>query len=198
MRCLECIPRHPWVKVVVGCDADSWTAQNLVHPLVGTPPDFTLWSKKHLGSMRLCNLLAASVEDGLIPLCDDMELLPGALEKALEKFNQEFPDDDGVLGFHQEGLTSYAPTGLFLMGQKFLARYPGKQVFNTTYAHFGDVEIYELAHKLGKFKFGGKEVAVYHRHEEDGTHKESRKIKAIDAALRKDRRESGQIWGDHG
>ena len=191
-RCLDAMPSAPWVSVIVGIDGDATTMFSLdfIHSY-----KLAIYSPEHIGSMRLCNLLVPMVEDGLLMLCDDMELLPNALEKALNAFNEAFPDDDGVLGIHQEGISSYAPTGVCLMGSKFLARYPDKQVFNPDYGHFGDVEIYELAAKLDRYKFGGKEIAVYHHHEEDQTHHEGRKSKVADAVLRKSRRESGSIWG---
>lgn len=192
--CLEAIPEESGIKVIVGCDGDPDTATELLSP-VYRPVDLVVVSREHIGSLRLCNLMTPMAEDGLLPLCDDMEFIPGALTRALEKFNQAFTDDDGVLGLHQEGISSYAPTGVCLIGRKFLSRYPGKQLFNTDYGHFGDVEIYELAHKLDRYEFGGKEVAVYHHHEEDQTHCESRRCKKVDEVLRQKRRESGLIWG---
>ena len=191
-KCLSAIPQLPWVSVIVGVDGDLDTMLSLE---LNHPFQLAVYSSKHIGSMRTCNLITPMVGDGLLLLCDDMELLPGALEEALSAFNEAFPDDDGVLGFHQEGISSYAPTGVCLMGAKFLSRYPGKQVFNPEYGHFGDVEIYELAAKLDRYKFGGKEVAVYHHHEEDQTHHEGRKSKVADATLRRTRREAGEIWG---
>lgn len=193
-ECLRVIPREPWVRVVVGCDGDFRTAQALTNA-EGDFPHILVISPEHIGSMALCNLMSPLAEDGLLCLCDDMFILPGALEAAIERFNAVFPDDDGVLGIHQTGISSYAPTGVCLMGKKFLDRYPGKQVFNTAYGHFGDVEIFELANKLGKYKFGGQEVAVYHHHEEDQTHHDGRKHKVHDAKLRQERRDAGQIWG---
>ena len=91
--CLASIPKAPWVSVIVGCDADYKTAQALCSET--EYPNIVLYSQKHVGSLRLANLLASMAPDGLFLLCDDMEILPGSMEKALEKFNQEFPDDDG-------------------------------------------------------------------------------------------------------
>jgi hypothetical protein len=138
--------------------------------------------------------------DGLLPLCDDMEILPGAIEKALESFNRHFPDDDGVLGFHQEGIPHYSPGAIFLMGERFLNRYPGRRIFYPGYWHFGDSEVMLLAETLGKFHFE-PQAAVYHHHpgihkdEVDMTHQDARKKRQEDQELALERQNKGEIWG---
>ena len=131
-----------------------------------------------------------------------MEILPGSMEKALEKFNQEFPDDDGVLGFHQIGLPGYCPTGVCLIGQKFLNRYSNKWPLCPEYYHFGDPEIYDLANKLGKFRFAGEGVTVFHHQAGyegrplDQTHHDARLHQQEDSDLRVKRQQEGKIWGE--
>jgi hypothetical protein len=195
--CLASIPAHPWIQVVVACDGDALTAKELS---TGLAPyqrvDMVIFNREHVGSIKLCNLLTPMAQDGLLPVCDDMELHAGAIETAMERFNDAFPDDDGVLGFHQTIIAGYAPTGVCLIGQKFLRRYPGKQLFCPEYDHYGDVEIYDLAEKYGKFQFGGKGVAVNHWHEKDQTHRDGQRANGDDRQLRAARQENGLIWGN--
>lgn len=193
--CLGTIPREPWVRVIVGCDGDLDTAQALT-ALKGDIPHMLVISMEHVGSMELCNLLAPFADDGLLPLCDDMGFHPEALGSAVDRFNDLFPDDDGVLGLHQTGVSSYGPTGVCLMGQKFLCRYPGKRIFNPAYAHFGDGEICRLAQKIKRFEFSGEGIAVHHDHEQDQTHKESHRTRGQDRVLKEKRIADGEVWGD--
>lgn len=200
-RCLEAIPLEPWIKVIVGCDGDPGMAiALLVSKSPYRPVDLVVTSRKQIGSIAMRNLLAPMAEDGLLQLCDDMDLQPGAIEKALDSFNRHFPDDDGVLGIHQEGINSYHPTGVYLMGQRFLQRYPSKQILFPGYRHFGAQEIHRLAESLGKFHLE-REAAVYHHHpgahksEADSTHQESQMCKEQDRELSLERQREGKIWG---
>jgi hypothetical protein len=206
LRLLASISSLKWIEIIVGIDGDLDTLMSLTDLMrIGKSfrtPDLVIYSPIHIGSMALSNRLSSLVTDGVIPTCDDMEFLPGIIEGALDIFNQNFPDDDGVLGLHQEGLPSYCPTGICLMGQRFLSRYPNKWLFCPEYYHFGDVEIYHLAAKLGRFQAGGKEIAVLHHQAGyegrplDQTHHDARVKQREDSELRIKREQEGKIWGD--
>ena len=200
-RCLASIPLEPWIKVIVGCDGDPGMAVALlVSKSPYRPVDLVIASREHIGSIAMRNLMAPMAGDGLLQLCDDMDFQPGALQIALDSFNRHFPDDDGVLGIHQEGINSYHPTGVFLMGQRFLQRYPGKQLMFPGYRHYGAQEIHRLADSLGRFAFE-PEAAVYHHHpgahkdQADQTHQESQMCKEQDQVLSLERQREGKIWG---
>jgi hypothetical protein len=200
-RCLASIPLEPWIKVIVGCDGDPGMAVALlVSKSPYRPVDRVISSRGHIGSIAMRNLMAPMAGDGLLQLCDDMDVQPGAIEKALDSFNRHFPDDDGVLGIHQEGINSYHPTGVFLMGQRFLQRYPGKRILCPDYRHYGAQEIHRLADSLGRFAFE-PEAAVYHHHpgahkdQVDQTHQESQMCKEQDQVLSLERQRGCKIWG---
>lgn len=201
VRCLQSIPDHPGLKVIVGCDGDFTTAQALETGLAPFQKvDLVLWTRENIGSLAICNMMAPMIPDGLLPLCDDMELKPGAIEAALEVFNRLYSDDDGVVGFAQEGIPSFGPTAVSLIGRRFLDRYPGRRLFYPGYRHYGDQEIFLLADSLGKFHHEPAAV-VYHYHpgihkiESDQTHQETQMCKEKDQELAKKRREAGLIWG---
>ena len=81
--------------------------------------------------------------DGFIGLCDDVELLPNTLEKAVLLHNQKFFDTDGVVGFAQDcpGYPRYTFKwfGQTLIGRKFVERYrdANYQICCPDYYHFG-------------------------------------------------------------
>ena len=194
-RCLASIPKLDWVTTWVYCDADEKTFHELIKE--------DIWvgcSLKHLGCAQIQNIMSASGEDGLLCLVDDATLYAQTLQIAIDSFNEHFPDDDGMLGLGQDGTTG-SPWGLFLLGQKFLQRFPGKQISFPGYWHFGDMEIHALADKLGKFHFEPA-ARVYHFHpdehpeEKDQTHIDARVWKTEDFALFRERELAGLLWGD--
>jgi len=206
LRCLSSIPQHDWLTVAVGVDADPQTAILLTsYFAMERPGDITLLSRRHIGSMGMCNLLAPLASDGLFLAVDDIRFRPGCLEAAREEFNQAFPDDDGVLVVNQEGVEGVpAGGGFHLMGRVFQDRYPQRRPFCPAYWHFGDLEVGILAESLGKLRQGSPLVTVMHFHphhhpgEMDQTHEDARKYKEQDQALLAARRKKGLIWGGDG
>ena len=89
-----------------------------------------------------------------------------------------------------------------MVGQKFLQRYPDKQLFFPGYFHFACQEILDLCLKIGDKFVCDHEAVVLHKHpcnfkeEMDQTHIDARIKKREDHALIKERKEKGLIWGD--
>lgn len=158
----------------------------------------------HNGAVFCRNAVIRGCTGAVLYAVDDIEFRPGAIGWAWAALNEHFPDGDGVVGFHQEG-NKYHPTGVAMVGQKFLKRYPDKNLFNPEYFHFACQEIYWLADKLGKFHTEKKAV-LYHWHpathknepkaDADTTHAEARIHKKQDMNLIKYRETSGEIWGE--
>jgi len=142
-------------------------------------------------------------EDAVLYATDDIEFKPGAIEAAAESMREHFPDDDGVVGFNQIGKQSFSRTGVALVGQRFLCRYPERKLFYPGYFHFSCQEIDRLASKLGKFHFDER-AKLYHYHpnwdrdEMDKTHEEARVHRGKDLRLSRKRRAEKLIWGDNG
>ena len=151
------------------------------------------------GAVYCRNLVIPKCEDGVLYATDDMTFEPNAIENALSAFNRKFPDDDGVVGFVQIP-DNFHPTGVALVGQKFLQRYPDKQLFNPEYFHFACQEIYWLASRLGKFHQEPTAIIrhyhpAFFKEEMDKTHQEARIHREKDHALMRERQAKGLIWG---
>lgn len=160
----------------------------------------------HSGSVALRNSEAEICEDVILWAVDDMEFKPGAIESATRAMMDRFPDGDGVVGFVQEGQKSFHPTGVGMMGQKFLQRYPGKHPFFPEYFLFACQEIHWLCTRIkestGKETFYQEPRAVVlhehpceHPEKMDQTHYDGRIRKVSDVNLRKARATAGLVWG---
>jgi hypothetical protein len=121
--------------------------------------------------------------------------------------DKHFPDSDGVIGLHKEnqGVVEDPKTGFYagvaLVGQKFLKRYPNRKLFCPLYFLFAAQEVTKLAINLEKIRMA-KNAKFKHFSPNkipgamDRTHKEGRKWKPVDRALRWERGQNGIIWGD--
>ncbi len=160
----------------------------------------------HHGSVALRNAEAQRCEDAILWAVDDMEFRPGAIDNAVMAMLERFPDGDGVVGFVQEGQKLFHPTGVGLMGHKFLERYPGWQPFFPGYWLFAAQEIHWLCMEIKQVTgidafYQEPQAVIYHNHPcnhpeaMDQTHKDGRIHKGHDVELRKARMASGEIWG---
>ena len=210
LKMLESIPPLDHVNVMVACDNDPDTydalgqcykesylrrvliARTIIGSEVSTPS----------GSVKCRNFLAKDVNDGLLYVTDDIVFEPGSIEAAFECFNQSFPDDGGVVGFIQNN--EFHPTGIALLGQKFLQRYPDKQLFCPQYFHFACQEIYNLCNKIGGKFVQCPNAKIFHNHPcyyrdaMDQTHVDARIHKDEDMQLISRRGAAGLIWGYNG
>ena len=201
IRCLDSIDDTYVDKIYVICDGDEQTYRKIDAIANGSLMQLILIEGHH-GSVFCRNLITPIVNDGLLYAVDDIEFDKGAIEIAFARFNQTFPDDDGVVGFRQRGVNGTGhPTGVAIMGQKFLQRYPNKQPFFPGYFHFSCQEIHWLAEKLGRFSF--EELAsLYHHHpafnstELDQAHIDARIYKQKDHDLINKRKAMKKIWGN--
>jgi len=194
---LDSIPSCSNIRVIVVCDGDSHTYSWLKHNRGDVEARFVAeWR----GAVYCRNSVICEVRDGLLYATDDIVFLENSIHNAFECFNKNFRDEDGVVGFVQEG-NNFHPTGVALVGQKFLQRYPSKQLFCPLYFHFACQEVYDLCCKLGNKFVQAKEAKVFHYHpcnfpeEMDQTHNDARKFKVKDHELMNYRRENGLIWG---
>lgn len=143
--------------------------------------------------------------DGMIYICDDIELWDDCLEKALDCFKTSFPDSDGFLGLNQENLDYRgSDTAMGLIGKRFTERFPERQCFCPDYVSFhADMELGIFAKSLKKFIFC-EDAKLTHFHPgvfkkgADEAHKEVRipNIVQQDKATRKKRRELNLVWGE--
>jgi glycosyltransferase involved in cell wall biosynthesis len=202
-KTIDNIPQLPYLSVYIICDGDGHTKYNLESNL--RPDTKVRCSGAHKGAVWCRNEIIKNELDGVLYGTDDITFLPGSIEKAFEIFNKNFLDDDGVVGFHQTPGT-YDPTGVALVGQTFLQRYPGKQLFFPQYYHFSSQEVYRLCEKIqlitGKKVFvQDKQVCLEHLHpcqfreKFDTTHQEARVFRSRDLQLSLHRKQKGLVWG---
>ena len=193
---LASIPTGPDLNVVVICDGDPKTHEALT---ANERPYLQVFqTDARRGAVYCRNLVSPLVEDGLLYATDDIEFLPGAIERAWQTFNQEFPDDDGVVGFHQ--LEPHHPAGVALVGKTFLDRYPRRKLFCPEYDHFACQEVFWLAQRLNRFYYD-EQAKLKHFHPGfykdriDETHADARAFRKRDHELIALRQAEGLIWG---
>lgn len=201
MKCLDSVSKEALdisISTVIICDGDKETAKKLIDD---ERIERMIYVRGNRGIVYCRNLVTPTVEDALIYATDDIVFQPGAIDEAIKSMRMHFPDDDGVIGFHIENAPSFCISGVSLVGQPFLKRYPGKKLFFPEYFHFSCQEIERLGTKLGKIH-SEKKARILHYHpafyrdEIDGTHEEARKHRQRDKALSINRKEKGLIWGD--
>jgi hypothetical protein len=203
-RLLATIPGQAWGVAIyprILADGDMETYEHFK----GNAKVTASYFEGHNGSVALRNYEAQLCPDGMLWAVDDMEFKPGAIESAVKAMIDHFPDGDGVIGFMQEG-SPFHPTGVGLMGQRFLNRFPNKQPFFPGYFLFACQEILWLCERI---KYGEGRDAFYqepravvihnhpcnHPEEMDQTHQDGRIHKREDMALIKARETAGLVWG---
>ncbi|OGD22328.1 MAG: hypothetical protein A2Y70_03050 [Candidatus Aminicenantes bacterium RBG_13_64_14] len=195
-RMLESLPASASgreVRPLVVCDGDEATYRTLP---VGIA---TLLVPEWSGQTRCRNLALERIRGPVVYATDDIVFKPGAIEAAAAEMDRLFPAWDGVVGFTQEG-NRFNPAGVALVGEPFIARYPGRHLFFDGYFHFAAQEVHRAASKLGLFSLSAKAVVyhyhpAHHREELDRTHQDARRWKTRDMALKSRREAAGLTWG---
>lgn len=218
-RCIDSIlnSTHQDFHIVVVCDNNDWdTHEFLLKKYDINLPLYSFIQPEHkyvIGAWnKVVNLnIPYPYWQSFIGLCDDVELEPNALEKAIQTHQKRFPDTDGVVGFKQvcPGHNNYNFKwfGQTLMGRKFIERYKdvNYQICAPMYSHFfQDEEMYDFANSLNKFEVCPQAILKhYHpgfvKSEIDETHNITRdghnSPKKRDTEIFNRRRLEGKIWG---
>lgn len=218
-RMLASVPKLDWVKAKIVFDNDpirhphekdrhscpqqsqfirsDWYRDEEKRKVIGS----IISMEMHRGSAACRNYITPLCMDGVLPATDDVVFRPGAFEKMLKQFNDTFPDDDGVLGIRQHNEEKrFHPTGVCLVGQQFLQRYPGKLLYYPRYFHFAAQEIWWHAETVKRFAVT-EEILLDHLHpgfmpeEMDETHKITASHRTLDHMVRNARKKAGSIWG---
>lgn len=195
-KTLKSIPKEGHISVVVICDGDLDTYCYLQKTLEENVS--SMITPENKGTVYCRNLCTPDVEDGILCAMDSVIFNSNAFGRALAVFNENFPDDDGVLGFGYEGRGSC--TSLPLVGQRFLHRYPGKQLYCPKYFHFACQEISSLCFLLEekhkkRFIINNGEYLATKQIIRDKTYKDARRFKYEDLQLKEKRERESIIWG---
>lgn len=200
-RSIELDGRNVLLELFIMCDKDAGSYKRLSkhHDLFGIT--FLAVTKIHEGSVSCRNVLIQYVEDALIYATDDIVFQKNAIESAVASMDKSFPDGDGIIGFHQENASSYCPSGVALVGQKFLLRYPDKKLFNPQYKHFACQEINRLGIITDRIRVD-LNAKIFHDHPAfyresmDETHKEARRWRKHDLEISTARKKMNLTWGN--
>jgi len=200
-RTLQSVPKLDYQTICIICDGDIESFNHFS----GYRDDIVVRSiPEHKGSVFCRNVGIKYTQDGILYATDDITFSPGSIQQAFELFNSTFFDDDGVVGFKQSRSTKDCPTGVALVGKKFLERYPNKQLFFPEYFHFSAQEIFRLCERIKKPTFiTNNDLSITHYHpgfikeEMDQTHLDARLHHQKDRALSSARRASGEVWGNY-
>lgn len=141
--------------------------------------------------------------DIIIPLADDVELLPGSIKAIVDTFTDS-GGLDLMVGMNQTNIpdvrncTEFA---FFGVGRSFCLRYPNQQIFCPDYHHFyGDTELGLGARYFERFKFCSDARLIHHhpaysKDAIDDTHNKSRQHQKNDVAKWEARQAAGLLWG---
>jgi len=197
---LASIPELSFISVAIVCDGDKKSYDHFRN--TRGIYDVCYYVAKHKGSVFCRNLAIREVKDGVLYATDDIIFQNNSIQLAYDLINKTFPDDDGVIGFKQN-TSKYCPTGVALIGKKFLSRFIGKDLFYPQYWHFCAQEIDRLCKKIPKNVFtSDNKIAITHKHpsfnkeEMDQTHLDARKHRQIDLELSMQRKKQDIVWGD--
>ncbi len=188
LKTLASVP-DDWV-VHICCDGDHNSGVYLTYDYPNV-----ICTHPTVGSVAARNILTADMTDGCLYGADDIIFQQAACD-LLEQYNATFPNGDGVLGLRQ--LTNHGtnghPAAFALVGQRFLERYDGQQLFWPGFYHFACQEVMRLAQKVGRWAYT-QDVIVLHKHPADQTTNEARIHLQKDHKLIKQREKEEKIWG---
>ena len=202
---LKSIPQYDWMNLHIGFDGDRASFERFsgMDGYWKGGQASLFFSPDQVGSIMIRNILTSDCVGSILWATDDIQFLKGSIESAWKSLWRIFPDGDGVVGFKVANASpagNFCWTGVGIMGSKFLARYPDKQISFPGYFHFGTREIEILSKKLGKL-YKDPEAKIFHNHPDfypsvmDTTHHEARVHHDRDIRMKKDRQKMGLIWG---
>jgi hypothetical protein len=203
---MKTIPQYSWMELHLGFDGDRTSFERFSR-MTGYWKGGVAnlyFSQSQVGAIKMRNMMTTRCRGSVLWATDDITFIRGGIESAWSSLWREFPDGDGVVGFRQENAKpagNFCWTGVGIMGEKFLDRYPKRIISFPGYFHFGTREIETLAVNLKKL-YRDENALIFHNHPDfypeqmDTTHMEARAFHEQDVELKKNRREQGLIWGD--
>ena len=206
VQVLMSIPQYEWMELHIGFDGDrvSFERFSQMNGYWKGEKANLYFTPSQVGSITMRNLMTTKITGSLLWATDDIQFQRGSIESAWTDLWRVYPDGDGVVGFRQANAQpagNFCWTGVGIMGQKFLKRYPGRMISFPEYFHFGTREIERLAVKYNKL-YKDFDATIFHNHpdfypkETDTTHHEARVHHRADKDLKDNRQKQGLIWGD--
>lgn len=174
---------------------------NLINPIISDKQLYVIgcWNRVHKIRGYAAHLT----------LCDDVELLPDCIEKAVDTLRSNYFNLDGVVGITQlypgQSNVFFQPTGQVLVGEKFLQRFKDVdyQICCPNYVQwYQDEELLDFSSALQRFILAYDAQLIHHHpsfypKEMDVTHTLVRgnNIQANDKRIYLLRKSKGLTWG---
>jgi len=130
--------------------------------------------------------------DYYIYASDDLVFPPDCIKNAVNVMQRDYPDGDGVVSIGRKNRCVFG-----LMGNKFVNRFPDRQVFCPDYIHYcSDSELLGTVKRLGKLTYPpDRQCQVKHFRMKDETWRLARRARSRDREIHKERQEKGYQWG---
>jgi len=130
--------------------------------------------------------------DYYIYASDDLIFPPDCIENAVNVMQRDYPDGDGVVSIGRKNRCVFG-----LMGNKFINRFPDRQVFCPDYIHYcSDSELLGTVKRLGKLTYPpDRQCQVKHFRMKDETWRLARRARTRDREIHRERQEKGYQWG---
>jgi len=160
------------------------------------------YNSKRIDWPRCMNEALKRIEGDLFLYgADDIKFYPDCISKLVESMKSLYPSGDGLIALKQSQKRSGGAFGL--IGDKFVERFPDREVFCPDYLHFGsDTELKDFAVKAGLYYFCTDAVVWHDRsfrrpEVQDEAFNIGRAGKDRDIETYRTRRRKGFLWGEN-
>lgn len=124
---------------------------------------------------------------------DDLIFQPDTIDLAISRLFKKAPDGDGMTIIKQDVIGCASAFGI--IGRKFTARFPQRQVFCPDYIHYcSDFELGKYARSVGRMYHGDGAKLTHHR-PKDETFRLAKSVLNRDLKAQTERAEKGWLWG---
>ena len=136
-------------------------------------------------------VLKEFISEYYIYASDDLIFPHDCIKMAMKNMGIHFSYGDGVVGIGRKGRSAF---GLF--GNKFVNRFPKREVFCPDFTHFGsDSELLRTVKELDRIVYLPEEHRVEHLRKKDETWRFARRIRGGDREIFHKRQAKGYKWG---
>ncbi len=122
---------------------------------------------------------------------DDLIFPHDCIKMAMKNMDISFPDGDGVVSIGRKGRCIFG-----LMGNKFVKRFPKREVFCPDFTHFrSDSELLRAVKELERIIYLSEEFKVKHFRKKDETYRFAHRVRDRDREIFRERETKGYKWG---
>ena len=189
---------HPELRLWICVDGN----RNMIRDIKDYCPDRNLkivHNKRRMDAVFSYNKILSVIDnDGaILNATDDLVFYPKTISTAVDKLKSAFRDTDGVIGLnqYQDGKPKGRKFAFCLIGNKFINRYPNRQIYCPDYIHFNsDREMGYFAIKYRHFVFLPA-ARIVHIRIPDRTTKLGKAVYMRDKKVYRERQARKLLWG---